>query len=189
MISGPLSNRLALQSERMRTCPLKLLLKVDKFSLFPDPVELRSASAACKIPLWVNPAPVAVKSPRIFNAWRLSAVESVTVTFSSCPLRALKETVEPNTLLKSPRMMLWFAAAAKLAAPVEVITPLCVIPALVEVADKLVLAVTAPRSSAVLFRIVTRVPVAVTVPVNEFKELFKVTTPLGVPPEAAVVVA
>ena len=59
----------------------------------------------------------------------------------------------------------------------------------VEVAVKLVLAVTAAKFSAVLFRIVTRVPVAVTVPVNEFKELFKVTTPLGVPPEAAVVVA
>ena len=111
------------------------------------------------------------------------------VRLSSCPLRALKETVEPNTLLKSPRMMLWFAAAAKLAAPVEVITPLCVIPALVEVAVKLVLAVTAPKFSAVLSRITTRVPVAATDPTKILLALLIITAPLGVPPANAVEVA
>ena len=86
-------------------------------------------------------------------------------------------------------MMLWFAAAAKLAAPVEVITPLCVIPALVEVADKLVLAVTAPRSNAVLSRITTRVPVAATEPVKLLFALLIMTEPFGVPPLKAVLVA
>ena len=138
---------------------------------------------------WVKPEPVAIRFPVILLPPNCKVVLSTMVRLSSCPLRALKETVEPNTLLESPRMMLWFAAAAKLAAPVEVITPLCVIPALVEVADKLVLAVTAPRSNAVLSRITTRVPVAATEPVKLLFALLIMTEPFGVPPLKAVLVA
>jgi hypothetical protein len=61
------------------------------------------------------------------------------------------------------------------------ITPLWVIPALVDVATKLVLAVTAPRSSAVLSRITTRVPAALTAPPKVLSALFKTTAPTGVP--------
>ena len=53
----------------------------------------------------------------------------------------------------------------------------------VEVAVKLVLAVTAPRFNGPLFRITTRVPVAATEPVKEFPKLLRITAPLGVPVE------
>ena len=66
--------------------------------------------------------------------------------------------------------------------PVTLIAPDCVkLPP--DVAGKLVLAVTAPKFSAVLSRMITRVPVAATEPVKAFPKLLRITAPLGVPVE------
>ena len=65
-----------------------------------------------------------------------------------------------------------------------------VIPPAVEVAARLVVAMMLPSSSpALLSRITTRVPSAATVLAKEFPALFRITTPLGVPPDWAVEVA
>jgi hypothetical protein len=64
-----------------------------------------------------------------------------------------------------------------------------VIPALVEVAVRLVLADTAPRSNAPLSRITTRVPVAEIELAKALFALFRITEPFGVPPASAVAVA
>ena len=181
-VNAPMSFNVTLLPDTTRNSPPKLLALSSVMS-FPAPaVSVLVPPTERVVPVaWVKPEPVAIRFPVILLPPNCKVVLSTMVRLSSCPLRALKETVEPNTLLKSPRMMLWFAAAAKLAAPAEVITPLCVIPALVEVADKLVLAVTVPRSSAVLFRITTRVPAALTEPTKLFSALFRITAPTGVP--------
>ena len=55
------------------------------------------------------------------------------------------------------------------------------IPSLVEVAAKLVLAVTVPKINAVLSRMITRVPAALTEPRKLLRALFRITAPTGVP--------
>ena len=71
----------------------------------------------------------------------------------------------------------------KTALPATVTTPLSVRSPVIEVATRLVLAVTAPKSKAPLSRITTKVPVAATDPPKEFKALFKITGPLAIPEE------
>ena len=104
---APVSCSVTLLPLTICTAPTKLLPKLKSMLLAAPAVSVLVPPTESVVPVaWVNPAPLAVRFPVILIAPNCKTVLSTTVRSSNCPLRALKDTVEPKTLPVFPKIML-----------------------------------------------------------------------------------